>query len=72
MRVDEAGRHNMSLGVDFFFSRAYVFADRGNFVAVDRDVSLKGRAAGAVDDRSVLDHYIVSHNRIVLPCGRSV
>ncbi len=64
MRIDEAGRHHMSFGVDLFFTRSYVFADSRNFFAVDRYVSREGRAAGAVDDRSVLDHYIVSHNRI--------
>ncbi len=58
------GATTLPFGVDLFLSRSYVFADCGNFVAVDRYVSLESRTARAVDDRSVLDHYIVSHNRI--------
>ncbi len=68
--IDEPRRHYVALGVDLFFAGSYVFADGGNFSAVDRQVSRECRAARAIDDRSVLDHYIVSHNRDLLPQSR--
>jgi len=67
VRIDEAGRHHMSFGVDLFLTFSHVFADSRNFIAVDRYVSREGRTARTVNDRSVFDHYIVKHNWISFP-----
>jgi len=52
----------MTLGVDFFFAAADVFADGADLFAVDGYVGLLRRASAAIDDRSVLDDYVMSHN----------
>ena len=57
--VDEAGRDQEAVGVDFFAAEVVDFTDRGDDAVVNRDVGLPGRRAGAVDDESVADYEIV-------------
>ena len=53
--VDEPGRYNGAVGIDNSRRQAINIADRGNVSIVDCDVAASGRAACAVDERSVLD-----------------
>ena len=57
--VDEAGRDQQAAGVDLAPALADVVAHRGDGVAVDGDVGLAARRAGAVDDGAAADHEIV-------------
>ena len=53
--VDEPGSYNGAVGIDNSRCQAIDIADRGNLSIDDCDVAASGRAACAVDQRSVLD-----------------
>jgi len=55
MWVDEPGSYNGAVGIDNSRCQAIDIADRGNLSITDCDVAASGRAACAVDQRSVLD-----------------
>ena len=62
--VDEAGRHQRTVGIDHLASRALDATDVGDGAIGDGDIGGLGRCAGAVDDRAPLDHEVV-HGREV-------
>jgi len=53
--VDEPGSYNGPIGIDKSRCQAIDIANRGNLSIDDCDVTASGRAACAVDQRSVLD-----------------
>src|SRR5690606_16462940 len=59
--VDEAGRHEVALGVDLPHAAFADTADLRDDVAGDGDVGPEASHAGAVDDRSVPDDQIERH-----------
>src|SRR5438067_506036 len=61
MIVDKAGRDDLAADIDGLAGRAGQFAHLDDLAVLDRDIALKGRHAGAVDDPAVLDQYIVRH-----------
>ena len=61
VQVDEAGRDDEALGVDFFLANALHFANGGDGTAVDGDVACDRRTAGAIDDGAVADDQVMSH-----------
>ena len=71
MEVDEPGRDVPAVGVDRAPRRAGVagLGDRGDAVAVDRDVGPPARRAGAVDDGAVGDDEIVGHGQVPASVG---
>src|SRR5437763_8278261 len=59
MDVDESGRDDLAARVDFLPPSSQSRTDRGDEAAVDRNVGLDGRAAGAINHESVANHHVV-------------
>ena len=57
--VDEAGRDEQAVGVDLITAAVGHFADDRDEAVIDRDISVSGRCAGAVDDESVADYQVM-------------
>ena len=49
MQVDETGRHDQSVGLNFFLASAVDLADLDDLIAVHGDVRTEGLASCAVD-----------------------
>ena len=62
--VDEAGRHDMALGVYHLVRRLGDPADPRDAAVLDADVGPVAGQSGAVDHHAVLDHQIVSHAEV--------
>src|SRR5579864_1714233 len=61
MRVDEARRHDKVGGVDHALAALGHLTDFRDTVARDGDIAAKPRRTRAVDDRTVLDYQVISH-----------
>ena len=61
MAVDEAGRHDVPLGIDDLCGTVAQAADRRDFPLDDPDVGLKARQPGTVHHRPVFDEQVVLH-----------
>ena len=60
--VDKARRDDAPLGIDrALSSRARIFADPDDFAVLDRDVGLKRRLAGTVDNTPISDQQVECH-----------
>src|SRR5262245_37134783 len=66
MDIDKTGSDDMFLGVDGSFGALGNVADFGNAVALHGDVGAIRQASAAIDDRSVLNHDIVSHEFLLV------
>ena len=62
MNVDEPGGNQMTLRIDGPLRLAVDGADRSNLVAADRNITDIRRCPRAVNDSSVLDHYVIRHD----------
>jgi hypothetical protein len=56
--VDEAGRDQLALGVDFLGAAFCDLADHSDAVAGDADIGFDGRTAGAIDDGAAADDQV--------------
>ena len=59
--VDEARRHDMTLGIEGFHGGRGDAADLGDLAILDADIAAKARQPGTVDDHAVLDDEVVCH-----------
>ncbi|OWK28909.1 hypothetical protein SPDO_27450 [Sphingomonas dokdonensis] len=69
--IDPAGGDELAGRVDFAFAGAADRADRGDPIAVDRDIAAKGRTARAIDDRAAPDHQVVHRASPFFVFGRN-
>src|SRR4030095_7319157 len=63
--VHEARGHHMPLGVEHFAGSLPDPTDRDDAAVPHSDVGPVPRQAGPIDHRSVLDHQVVGHARIL-------
>jgi hypothetical protein len=61
VRIDDARRHELSLGVERRGRRAADLPDLDDFAVLDRDICAIAGEAGTVDDHAVLDDQVVRH-----------
>src|SRR5260370_38615068 len=67
MRVDKARRHDKVGGVDHALAALGHLTDFRDTVARDGDIAEKPRRTRAVDDRTVLDYQVISHELFLCP-----
>ena len=65
--VDEARGHEQPVRVDLAAPRTDVVSERGDAVAVDREIGDPGGATGTIHEVAVADHQIVHVATLVLP-----
>jgi hypothetical protein len=58
MHVDEPRRDDESLRIDDAFRFSFDSSDRGNAVAIDRDIAVEPWIASAIHDAAVADDQI--------------
>ena len=61
VQIDEAGRHDVALGVDLALALCRDLADFGDPAIGDSDVPVERFCAGSVDDGSTTDHDVMGH-----------
>ena len=72
MGVDKAGGEGEAGGDDLLLAgSAAQIAHGDDALAIDRDIALEARRAGAVDDRGVTDDQVASKSHYVVPQGRA-
>jgi len=59
--IDEAGREDETIPIDFTAGRARNVADSGDFSAFNGQRSRVGRSTGPVGDSRILDQQIIRH-----------
>src|ERR1700730_9863529 len=69
--IDEAGRHDQAAGVDGFGGVFRDAADLGDSAVCEREIRVKARRPGAVDDRATFNDDVISHDLASLPRERS-
>src|ERR1700730_12193549 len=65
--IDEAGRHDQAASVDGFGGVFRDPADLGDSTVCQREVRVKARRPGAVDDRATFNDDVISHDLASLP-----
>src|SRR6185312_8181991 len=69
VRIDEPGRDDMTVSIDYFTSVVANLADARDLSVGDTDVGAKARHARSVNHRSVANNDVVLHRSSVI-CGR--
>jgi len=64
MDIDEAGREDETVPIDFTAGRARGVANRGDLSAFNGERAGVCRSAGPVDDSRILDQQIVRHSMV--------
>src|SRR5216683_2665752 len=67
MRVDKARRHDKVGSIDHALAAFGHLTDFRDTVARDGDIAAKPRCTRAVDDRTVLDYQVISHELFLCP-----
>src|SRR5262249_56801444 len=63
---EDAGRHDLALGVDDLSRGLADAPDGGDASVADRDVRAIARKSGSVDHRAVLDDQVVRHRVLLI------
>src|SRR5262249_38405756 len=61
VQIDDAGRHELAIGVDHRRGAGVDAADLGDAAVLDAHVRAVAREARAVHDHAILDDQVVSH-----------